>query len=543
MEYNFEALQTSAIENNQWTPRTIAGGDWDIAGKRQMMNHNEAKLEFIHNAIDNGATEVKIIKKRKLCPITKRQLFLKDIVPNHYKLSEAEKSQALFEIIIENNGKGMSYSQMQDRFGKQGNDEGVVRNNGTLGHYKRGAVMAMETLNWDCGVYSCSITSIKGNTKSEIKIGSKGICKGKIEKVHPGTQEGTSIYLPCVAESINHYSFIQELSVKLYPVKKTKPEFKLRYVSDSEEFDLEFSDPMYNHLKNQHEKIVHRSFHKGKEKELKSIGILSVDSTSFYKEISSLKYALCLFDRQKKNGVGSVIDSKKSGYYITFVNDNGIETTLACGYEHGGRFINQQTDKTGLRVHIRINKDAFRLFGIATNKSHMKIDWEEMRLNHYLLFQILQEVNAFHTSGSDRVLAKSDDEKTNENLEIETFLAKYIGVHNKRITRDLQDENLNVDTAGKVLARNLIQEPNGSFYSLTKKNDCIVLSVNTSAKQYEVYDKLTKHEKAIQDLNFLNTYQTNIHMLSMYPDRYDDELMHEYLAFYQSEMLRTIYKA
>jgi hypothetical protein len=173
----------------------------------------------------------------------------------------------------------------------------------------------------------------------------------------------------------------------------------------------------------------------------------------------------------------------------------------------------------------------------------MKIDWEEMRLNHYPLFQILQEVNSFHTSGSDRVLAKSDDEKTNENLEIETYLAKYIGVHNKRITRDLQDENLNVDTAGKVLARNLIQEPNGSFYSLTKVNDCIVLSVNTSAKQYEVYDKLTKHEKAIQDLNFLNTYQTNIQMLSMYPDRYDDELMHEYLAFYQSEMLRTIYKA
>ncbi len=543
MQYSFESEFEPKSEITEWIPRTIAGGDWDIAGKHQMMNHSEAKLEFIHNAIDNGANEVRITKKRKLCTVSKRPLHLKDIVPSHYRLSEAEKSQALFTISIHNDGKGMSYAQMVDRFGKQGNDEGVVRNNGTLGHYKRGAVMALETLNWDCGKYPCSITSVKGNTKSEILIGSRGICKGKIEKVHPGTKEGTTIHIPCVAESMNHYSFIQELSVKLYPVKQSKPDFKLIYISDSEETELEFSDPMYNNLKNQHEKIVHRSFHKGKEKVLKSIGILSIDSVSFYKEISSLKFGLCLFDRQKKNSVGSVIDSKKSGYYITFVNDNGIETTLACGYEHGGRFINQQTDKTGLRVHIRINKDAFRLFGIATNKSHMKIDWEEMRLNHFNLYQILQEVNAFHTSGSDRVLAKCDDEKTNENLEIETLLAKYIGVHNKRITRDLQDENLYVDTAGKVLARNLIQEPNGSFYCLTKVNDCIVISVNTSAKQYEVYDKLTKHEKAIQDLNYLNTYQTNIQMLSMYPDRYDDEIMHEYLAFYQSEMLRTIYKA
>jgi len=202
------SFKTIASDNFGWQPRTIAGGDWDTAGKSQMMNHTEAKLEFIHNAIDNKANTIIISKKRKFKPnSTVNQMILRDIIPSHYQVTDAIKGEYLWEITIENDGDGMSMDEMVERFGVQGNKRDIIRNNSTIGHYKRGSVMAMETLNWDCGKYPCVITSIKNNTKSVLYVGSDGIKRGEISYVSPHTPKGTTFFLPCVAESINHYAF------------------------------------------------------------------------------------------------------------------------------------------------------------------------------------------------------------------------------------------------------------------------------------------------------------------------------------------------
>lgn len=536
------------IIDTDWRPRTIAGGDWDTAGKSQMMNHTEAKLEFIHNAIDNKANTITISKKRKYKPgSTVNQMTLRDIVPSHYQLTEAIKSEYLWEITIENDGTGMSMDEMVRNFGVQGNNKDVVRNNSTIGHYKRGSVMAMETLNWDCGKYSCIITSIKQNTKSVLYVGSEGIKRGEITKVSPHTQEGTTIFLPCVAESNNHYSFLQEISAKLYPVKQTNPKFRLVYKTDGAIEELEFSDPLYKHLRGMSENVVLHSHHKGHEKELKECGVLSIEAVSFYEEVGRLGFDYAYYDRQKTSPkTGKVIDFRKAGYYITFVNDQGKEITLACGYEHGGKFLSGQTDKAGLRVNIRLTKKAFALFGISTNKSHIRIDWELMKKTAPILLQQLNLANATHINGSNRSQAPATNSQVNENLEIEKLLAKYLGhsvTKAKNALTTLSDETLAVSIVGKSIARNLISQPSGAFYSLTKIEHCLVLNVNTASKHYDVYCKLSQTEKALMDSQFLGVFFTCLHMGSNYPEEYTEEMFYEQLSQYQSELLRTIYKS
>lgn len=536
------------IIGTDWQPRIIAGGDWDTAGKAQMMNHTEAKLEFIHNAIDNDANTITISKKRKLKDgSTVTQMTLADIVPSYYQLTDAMKNETLWEITVENDGRGMTQDEMVENFGKQGNDKEAVRNNSTIGHYKRGSVMAMETLNWDCGKYSCVITSVKNNKQSVLYVGSEGIKRGAITPVSPYTHEGTSIFLPCVAESNNHYSFLQEISAKLYPVKQSNPKFRLVYKTDSGIEDLEFSDPLYKHLKGQNASIVHRTLHKGFEKQLKDLGVLSIESVSFYEQVGKLGYDFAYYDRQKTSATtGNVIDFKKAGYYITFVNDKGKEVTLACGYDHGGKFKGGQTDKAGLRVNIRLTKKAFNLFGIATNKSHIRIDWELMNRVAKVLLEQLEAANSFHISGSNRQQVAPTSAQVNENNEIEKLLAKYLGFSAKRTKNALSSvssETMDVDIAGKLIARNLISQPNGSFYSLTKIDECLVLNINTATKHYEVYSKLNHSEKALMDFQYLAMFNTCLYMISMYSQEYTEEMFQDQLNQFQGELLRTIYKS
>ncbi len=536
------------MNGTEWQPRIIAGGDWDTAGKSQMMNHTEAKLEFIHNAIDNDANTITISKKRKLkYGSTATQMRLSDIVPSHYQLTDAVKGEYLWEITVHNDGKGMTQDEMVENFGKQGNDKESVRNNSTIGHYKRGSVMAMETLNWDCGKYPCVITSVKNNKQSVLLVGSEGIKRGAVTAVSPYTKEGTTIFLPCVAESNNHYSFLQEVSAKLYPVKQSNPNFRLVYKTDSGDEELEFSDPLYKHLKDLNPAIVHRSFTKGFEKELKEVGVLSIESVSFYEQVGRLGYDFAYYDRQRTSDTtGNVINFKQAGYYLTFVNDKGKEVTLACGFRDGGRFISGQTDRAGLRVNIRMNKKAFHLFGISTNKSHVRIDWDLMKTSAPLLFQQLESANAFHTSGSTRQQAEQTSTQVNENADIEKLLAKYLGYSIPRVKSALTtvvDETMKLDTLGKLIARNLISQPNGLFYSLTKIGDCLVLNVNTATKHYEVYSKLNHSEKALMDCQYINMWSTCLHMITYYSSEYSEELFNEQLIQFQSELLRTIYKS
>jgi hypothetical protein len=543
-----QTMKTVPMKDTDWQPRIIAGGDWDTAGKSQMMNHTEAKLEFIHNAIDNDANTITISKKRKYkSGSTVTQMTLADIVPSHYQLTDAVKGEYLWEVTVENDGKGMTQDEMVENFGKQGNDKEAVRNNSTIGHYKRGSVMAMETLNWDCGKYPCVITSVKNNKQSILYVGSEGIKRGTVSPVSPYTKEGTSIYLPCVAESNNHYSFLQEISAKLYPVKQSNPNFRLVYKTDSGHEELEFSDPLYKHLKGLNPAIVHRSFIKGVEKQLKDLGVLSIESVSFYEQVGRLGYDFAYYDRQKTSATtGNVIDFRKAGYYITFVNDKGKEVTLACGFGDGGKFLSGQTDRAGLRVNIRMNKKAFNLFGISTNKSHVRIDWELMRNTAPLLFQQLESVNAFHTSGSTRTQAEQTSTQVNENAEIEKLLTKYLGYSIPRVKNALTtvvDETLKIDISGKLVARNLISQPNGAFYSLTKIGDCLVLNINTTTKHYDVYSKLNHSEKALMDCQYINMWSTCLHMVTYYSPEYSEEFFHEQLIQFQSELLRTIYKS
>jgi hypothetical protein len=536
------------IIDTEWHPRTIASGDWDTAGKNQMVNHTEAKLEFIHNAIDNGANIITISKKKKLkAGSTVTQAILADIVPSHYRLTDAVKNECLWEFTFHNDGTGMTMDEMVENFGVQGNDKDTVRNDETIGHYKRGSVMAMETLNWDCGKYSCVITSIKKNTKSTLYVGSEGIRRGKVETVSPNAQEGTEIFLPCVAESKNNYAFLQEISAKLYPAYKTNNKLRVFYKTDSNTEELEFSDPLYQHLKGKNASIVHRSHHKAFEKDLNAIGVLSIDAVSFYSEVGSLGYDFAYYDRQRlSSATGKVIDFRKSGYYITFVNSKGREVTLACGYEHGGKFLSGQTDKAGLRVNIRLNKKAFKLFGISTNKSHVRIDWELMRQTAPFLLTQLNEASSMHISGSNRQNQPPTTQQINENTEIEKLLAKYLGQSISRAKEklvSLSDENLVVNVVGKSIARNLISQPGGSLYSLTKFDQCLILNVNTATKHYDVYSKLAIEEKALMDSQYITVYYTCLQMQSLYQDVYDEEIMHEQLHQYQGELLRTIYKS
>lgn len=537
--------KTNASDNLDWQPRTIAGGDWDTAGKSQMMNHTEAKLEFIHNAIDNKANTITISKNRKYkLGSTVSQMVLRDIIPAHYKVTDALKGEYLWELTIQNDGDGMTMDEMVDRFGIQGNKRDIIRNNSTIGHYKRGSVMAMETLNWDCGKYPCVITSIKNNIKSVLYIGSEGIKRGEISYVSPHTPKGTTIFLPCVAESINHYSFLQEISAKLYPVKQTNPKFRLIYKTDSTVEELEFTDPLYKHLEGKSDKIVH---HSHSCKELNEYGVISIDAVSFYDEVGRLGFDYGYYDRQKTSPkTGKVIDFRKAGYYITFVNDNNKEVTLACGYEHGGKFLSGQTDKAGLRVNIRLTKDAFALFGISTNKSHIRIDWELMKKTAPILLQQLNSASICHINGSNRSQAPTTSSQVNENLEIEKLLAKYLGhsvTKAKNALSTLSDETLKVSIVGKSIARNLISQPSGAFYSLTKIEHCLVLNVNTVSKHYGVYNKLNHTEKALMDSQYIGLFFTCLHMLSNYPEEYTEEMFYEQLNQYQSELLRTIYKS
>ena len=536
------------IIGTDWQPRIIAGGDWDTAGKSQMMNHTEAKLEFIHNAIDNDANTITISKKRKYKDgSTVTQMTLSDIVPSHYQLTDAVKGEYLWEFTIENDGKGMTQDEMVENFGKQGNDKEAVRNNSTIGHYKRGSVMAMETLNWDCGKYPCVITSVKNNKQSVLYVGSEGIKRGAVTPVSPYTQEGTSIFLPCVAESNNHYSFLQEISAKLYPVKQSNPKFRLVYKTDSGFEELEFSDPLYKHLKGQHDSIVHRSLHKGFEKQLKEAGVLSIESVSFYEQVGKLGYDFAYYDRQKTSATtGNVIDFHKAGYYITFVNDKNKEVTLACGFDHGGKFLSGQTDKAGLRVHIRLTKKAFNLFGISTNKSHIRINWELLRKTAPIVLQQMNAASSFHVLGSNRQQVTQTSSQVNENAEIEKLLAKYLGFsanRTKNALSSVSDETMKVDTAGKLVARNLITQPNGAFYSLTKIEECLVLNVNTATKHYEVYSKLNHSEKALMDFQHIAMFNTCLYMMSMYTQEYTEEMFHDQLNQYHGELSRTIYKS
>jgi len=541
-------LKAESATNNEWQKRTIAGGDWDTAGKSQMMNHTEAKLEFIHNAIDNNANTIIISKNRKFKPnSTVIQMTLSDIAPSHYQLSDAMKNEYLWEITIENNGDGMSMEEMVENFGVQGNDEQIIRDNTTIGHFKRGSVMAMETLNWDCGKYFCSVTSVKNNKKSVIYIGSQGIKRGLITTVSPHTHEGTIIHLPCVAESNNHYSFLQELSAKLYPVKKTNPKFRLIYKTDSTNEELEFSDPLYRHLSGQNVNIQHHSHHNGVEKELTKYGVLSIEAVSFYDQVGRLGYDYLYYDRQKTSATtGNVIEFRKAGYYITFVNDKGKEVTLACGYQHGGKFYSGQTDKAGLRVNIRLTKKAFSLFGIATNKSHIDINWALMAQIAPILLERLNMANSTHINGSNRQQVNPSNLQVNENTEIERLLAKYLGnsvTRAKNALSSVSDETMSVSINGKSIARNLITQANGSFYSLTKIEHCLVLNVNTSSKHYDVYSKLNAQEKALMDLQYIGMFFTCLHMSSIYLGEYTEEMFYEQLNQYQSELLRTIYKS
>ena len=536
------------IVGTDWKPRTIAGGDWDTAGKSQMMNHTEAKLEFIHNAIDNDANTITISKKRKYKSGSNvTQMLLNDIALPHYQLTDAVKGEYLWEITIENDGKGMTQDEMVENFGKQGNDKEAIRNDSTIGHFKRGSVMAMETLNWDCGKYPCVITSVKNNKQSVLYVGSEGIKRGVVTPVSPHTQEGTSIVLPCVAESNNHYSFLQEISAKLYPVKQSNPKFRLVYKTDNSIEELEFSDPLYKQLKGKHSSIVHRTLHTSFEKELKDAGVLSIESVSFYEQVGRLGFDFAYYDRQKTSATtGNVIDFRKAGYYITFVNPKGKEVTLACGAEHGGKFLSGQTDKAGLRVNIRLTKKAFKLFGISTNKSHVRIDWELMRKTAPVLYQQMNIANAFHIAGSNRQQVDTSKTQVNENSDIEKLLAKYLG-HSisraKNALNTVDDENMKVATAGKPIARNLISQPNGSFYGLTKIDQCLVLNVNTATKHYDVYNKLNTQEKALMDSQFIGMFFTCLYMTTMYHEEYTDEMFYEQLSQYQSELLRTIYKS
>jgi len=543
-----QTVKSVPIIGTDWIPRIIAGGDWDTAGKSQMMNHTEAKLEFIHNAIDNGANTITISKKRKYKPnSTVTQMTLSDIVPSHYQLTDAVKGEYLWEITIENDGKGMTQDEMVENFGKQGNDKDTVRDDSSIGQFKRGSVMALETLNWDCGKYPCVITSVKNNKQSVLYVGSEGIKRGSVSPVSPYTQEGTTFFMPCVAESNNHYSFLQEISAKLYPVKKSNPKFRLVYKTDTGFEELEFSDPLYQHLKGQHSSIVHRSLHKGFEKDLKNVGVLSIESVSFYEQVGRLGYDFAYYDRQKTSvTTGNVIDFRKAGYYITFVNDKGKEVTLACGFDHGGKFLSGQTDKAGLRVNIRLNKKAFPLFGISTNKSHVRIDWELMRKTAPILLQQMNAASSFHTQGSNRQQVNPSNTQVNENLEVEKLLAKYLGLAITRAKNALStvtDETMKVDTTGKLVARNLISQPNGAFYSLTKINECLVLNVNTASKQYDVYSKLNYSEKALMDFQYIHMWFTCLHMVTYYSQEYTDEMFNEQLIQFQSELLRTIYKS
>jgi len=540
--------KTVPIIGTDWQPRIIAGGDWDTAGKSQMMNHTEAKLEFIHNAIDNDANTITISKKRKYKDgSTVTQMTLSDIVPSHYQLTDAVKGEYLWEFTIENDGKGMTQDEMVENFGKQGNDKEAVRNNSTIGHYKRGSVMAMETLNWDCGKYPCVITSVKNNKQSVLYVGSEGIKRGAVTPVSPYTQEGTSIFLPCVAESNNHYAFLQEISAKLYPVKQSNPKFRLVYKTDSGFEELEFSDPLYKHLKGQHDSIVHRSLHKGFEKQLKEAGVLSIESVSFYEQVGKLGYDFAYYDRQKTSATtGNVIDFHKAGYYITFVNDKNKEVTLACGFDHGGKFLSGQTDKAGLRVHIRLTKKAFNLFGISTNKSHIRINWELLRKTAPIVLQQMNAASSFHVLGSNRQQVTQTSSQVNENAEIEKLLAKYLGFsanRTKNALSSVSDETMKVDTAGKLVARNLITQPNGAFYSLTKIEECLVLNVNTATKHYEVYSKLNHSEKALMDFQHIAMFNTCLYMMSMYTQEYTEEMFHDQLNQYHGELSRTIYKS
>jgi hypothetical protein len=293
--------------------------------------------------------------------------------------------------------------------------------------------------------------------------------------------------------------------------------------------------------------IVHRSFTKGFEKELKEVGVLSIESVSFYEQVGRLGYDFAYYDRQRTSDTtGNVINFKQAGYYLTFVNDKGKEVTLACGFRDGGRFISGQTDRAGLRVNIRMNKKAFNLFGISTNKSHVRIDWDLMKTSAPLLFQQLESANAFHTSGSTRQQAEQTSTQVNENADIEKLLAKYLGYSIPRVKSALTtvvDETMKLDTLGKLIARNLISQPNGLFYSLTKIGDCLVLNVNTATKHYEVYSKLNHSEKALMDCQYINMWSTCLHMITYYSSEYSEELFNEQLIQFQSELLRTIYKS
>ena len=87
-----KTIKSVPIVGTDWKPRTIAGGDWDTAGKSQMMNHTEAKLEFIHNAIDNDANTITISKKRKYKSGSNvTQMLLNDIaLPHHQSTDNVE---------------------------------------------------------------------------------------------------------------------------------------------------------------------------------------------------------------------------------------------------------------------------------------------------------------------------------------------------------------------------------------------------------------------------------------------------------------------
>jgi hypothetical protein len=102
---------------------------------------------------------------------------------------------------------------------------------------------------------------------------------------------------------------------------------------------------------------------------------------------------------------------------------------------------------------------------------------------------------------------------------------------------------MKVATAGKPIARNLISQPNGSFYGLTKIDQCLVLNVNTAVKHYDVYNKLNVQEKALMDSQYIGMFFTCLYMTTMYQEDYTDEMFYEQLSQYQSELLRTIYKS